>query len=67
MSSCKVNKGIPCGINGCKRYENPLIHNPTKKDNKIVKAAEVVTNFVAWSTNPVGSMNVRPKKLFLSP
>ena len=67
MSSCKVNKGIPCGINGCKRYENPLIHNPTKKDNKIVKAAEVVTNFVAWSTNPVGSMIVRPKKLFLSP
>ena len=69
MSSCKVNKGIPCGINGCKRYENPLIHNPTTKDNKTVKAAEVVTNFATWSTNPVGSMTVRPKKavFILSP
>jgi hypothetical protein len=62
MSSCKVNKGIPCGINGCQRYENPLIHNPTEKDNKTVEATEVVTNFAKRSTNPVGSKIVRPER-----
>ena len=26
MYSCEVNKGVPCGVDGCKRYENPLLH-----------------------------------------
>ena len=33
MSACDTNKGILCGINGCKRYENPLIH-PDKAQRK---------------------------------
>ena len=26
MSDCDINKGVQCGVDGCKRYENPLIH-----------------------------------------
>ena len=62
MSSYKVNEGIPCGSNGCERYENPLIHSPTEKDNKTVEATEVVTNFAKRSTNPVGSKIVRTER-----
>jgi hypothetical protein len=33
MYNCEVNKGVPCGVDGCKRYENPLLHadESTKK------------------------------------
>ena len=52
MHSCEVNKGVPCGVDGCKRYENPLLHaDETTKRVPYQEWNDVTHGELVWNDN----------------
>ena len=50
MHSCEVNKGVPCGVDGCKRYENPLLHaDETTKKIPYTEWNDVTHGELVWN------------------
>ena len=49
MTKCNVNKGILCNVDGCKRYEHPLIHaDETTKRISYADWNDVIHGELIW-------------------
>jgi len=52
MTKCNVNKGILCNVDGCKRYEHPLIHaDETTKRVSYADWNDVIHGELIWDEN----------------
>ena len=52
MTKCNVNKGILCNVDGCKRYEHPLIHaDETTKRISYADWNDVIHGELIWDEN----------------